>query len=89
MTFKYTLIPSDKVGKISSSSSTALFVRIRFQVYKGQNDRQEIKSGEATLMIKRDEGYCYEGELKMQLDEVLETVYWDAEVTYAKGTLVY
>ena len=89
VTFKYTLIPSDKVGTVSSSSSTALFVRIKFKVYKGQNDRQEIKSGEATLMIKRDEGYCYEGELKMQLDEVLETVYWDAEVTYAKGTLVY
>ena len=89
VTFKYTLIPSDKVGKISSSSSTARFVRIRFHVYKVRNDSSEIKSGEATLKIKRDEGYCYEGELKMQLDEVLETVYWDAEVTYAKGTLVY
>ena len=40
-------------------------------------------------MLKRDEGYRFEGELKLKLDEVLETVYWDAEVTYAKGTLVY
>ena len=87
VTFKYTVSPKETAGEITEDSSFTIFVTMRFCVYSDQNDESEIGRTETTVMLKRDEGYRYKGEAKLKLDEYMESVYWDGEVTYVYGHL--
>ena len=88
MLFKYTITPSDQVGEITEDSSYVIFVTVCFRVYSDEKDENSVVGkAETTVMLKRDEGYRFEGELKLKLDEYMESVYWDGEVTYVYGHL--
>ena len=86
--FKYKITPSDRVGEITEDSSNVIFVTVCFSVYSDANDGSPvIGKTESTIMLKRDEGYRYSGEAKLKLDEYLESVFWDGEITYVYGHL--
>ena len=86
--FKYTITPSDQVGEITEDSSYVIFVTVCFRVYSDEKDENSVVGkAETTVMLKRDEGYRFEGELKLKLDEYMEKIFWDGEITYVQGHL--
>ena len=61
---------------------------MRFSVYTDEEDESSVVGKtETTVMLKRDEGYRAQGDLKLKLDEYLESAYWDGEVIYVYGHL--